>query len=573
MSAFRRLTPDANEQSWAGSRPVTRDSPLWLAAGLGFSLLFAARTMGPALGPDVIQDDARQHVFWMYRFHDPELFPHDLIADYFQSVAPPAYTAVYWTLSWVADPIVATKLLPPVLGCVTALFVFLLVRGVHASPAPAFLATVLLSWYVWQYDDLSSASPRAFLLPGLAALLWALATGRLVLCVVLNGLAALLYPVGGALGVGVVAARLVRFGPSWPALDRDRAAWLAFLASATIVAALLLPSQVAGSSFGPTVSARQAQGMPEFGESGRNAFFIEGGYRYWLDSYRSGLDLRVVDAQFPRIPLLFEYAALAALLPLLALARPRWRDPSWLAAPRTVTLQLLLASLSLFFLAHLLLFRLYLPARYVQWSSPLLLSIWAGLGLGIALERASSRFASGRVWPLAVGVAVALALYPAHYDGNFVRDEHPAITAFLRAQPREILVAAAAVEADSVPAFTGRRVLVAREYALAYQLGYYAEIRRRIQDLIDAYYADSPRRLVDFVARYGVDVVLVNRAAFDPTTFTDAWTAEFEPFTSTISSRLRRSGRFALLELAHQCAAVDDGRVAAVTADCLRAQP
>ena len=42
-----------------------------------------------------MQDDARQHVFWMQRFIDSELFPHDLIADYFQSVAPTGYTTLY----------------------------------------------------------------------------------------------------------------------------------------------------------------------------------------------------------------------------------------------------------------------------------------------------------------------------------------------------------------------------------------------------------------------------------------------------------------------------------------------
>jgi hypothetical protein len=66
------------------------------------------------------------------------------------------------------------------------------------------------------------------------------------------------------------------------------------------------------------------------------------------------------------VPILYEIAALAALLPLLLLVR---RQAPTVAAlnPRTVLFgQLLVASFGLFFLAHLLLFRLHLPTRYVK---------------------------------------------------------------------------------------------------------------------------------------------------------------------------------------------------------------
>ena len=89
------------------------------------SLLFAA-TYG-ALGlveafkaPYVVQDDARAHVFWMQRFVDPELFPNDLLADYFQSVAPAGYVGLYRAgASLGIEPLALTKLLPLVLGLIT----------------------------------------------------------------------------------------------------------------------------------------------------------------------------------------------------------------------------------------------------------------------------------------------------------------------------------------------------------------------------------------------------------------------------------------------------------------------
>lgn len=573
------------------------ETRLWLAGALLFTLLFIGRTMAPALGPgETIQDDARQHVFWMLRFRDPELFRDDLIADYFQSVAPPGYTALYWALSLAIDPRLASKILPLVIGLVAAGFTFLLTRRLHPSPAAAFLATVLLSWYVWQYDDLASGSPRAFLLPTVAALCWALVAGRPTLAVVLTVLGALLYPTAGVLGVALLGVRAVASGEwrstgvtrkrtSLPPLvtsatrDVRHSSLVPFLAAAALVGAVLVP-ELLPSPFGPTVSAERARQMAEFGPGGRTALFFPDPYRYWVQSYRTGLDLRVADSVFPRVPILFELATLSTLLPAAMILRRRLPTARRLSPKVQILPQLLAASFGLFFAAHVLLFGLYLPARFVQWTLPLVLSVAAGLGLGVLIEEIATRapgsgpFTTKLAWSLTVGLALSLALYPAHYDGNWVRDRHPTITEYLSNQPKDVLVAGAPTEADSVPAFAERRVLVAREYALPYQMGYYGELQRRTRDLIEAYYAESPRRVAEIADHYGVDLFLVNRAAFDRGTFADAWAGEFEPFTSQIEGEIegrpRRGGRFALLELARRCAVVDDGEVAVVPAMCLR---
>ena len=551
----------------------------WLVAALAFALLCIGRTMAPAFESDsVIQDDARQHVFWMLRFREPELFRGDLIADYFQSIAPIGYSALYRALSWAVDPRLISKLVPPVLGCIAALFTYLLTRRLCSRPPAAFLATVLLSWYVWQYDDLASGSPRAFLLPTLAALLWALAAGRTALGGAVTAIGSTLYPVCGALGVAILATRLVRFSDApgqrwrWRPQLAPRSDWLATLTAGLLVAGLLAPGALDPGRFGPTVSAEQARSMPEFGPGGRNALFVPDAYHYWIASYRTGLDLRVSDVLTPSIPILFELAALAAILPTLLAVGGR-------AAPRlggqwSILLQTLVASFGLFVLAHLLLFRLYLPARYVQWSLPLVLAVSAGLGLGLLLDAIAARATPARATlsagAAAVALAAALALYPARYDGNFVRDRHPEVTAYLREQPETVVVVGVPVEADSVPSLAGRKVLAAREYALAYHLGYYGELRRRLEDTADAYYADSPGRLAELAARYGADLFLVNRAAFDRSTFAESWAGEFEPFVSEISERLRRPQRFALLELADRCSVVDDGEVAVVPVGCVQ---
>ena len=550
----------------------------WLAASVGLTLLFAGRTMAPALSSsDVVQGDAREHVFWMARFRDPELFQGDFIADYFQSLAPPAYRLVYWLLSFVVDPLLASKLLPLALGVVAALFTFMLVRRLHPAPTTAFLATVLLSWYTWQYDDLASGTPRAFLLPVLVGHVWAVVTGRLWLAVGLAGLAALFYPVGGAIAVTLLGTRLLSFSrfPPRPMLRGSRV--VAFVAAGLLVGAFLLPSQWASSGFGPIVSGEEARTMPEFGPNGRKPFFVEDPYRYWVGNVRSGLDLRVTDVLLPGVPILFEYLAVASLLPLLLLLRGRMASAARVSGHVVILPQLLVASLGLFLLAHALLFRLYLPGRYIKWSVLLVLAVAAGLALGVLIDALGERFGGSRPGLLAGGLALVLglglAVYPARYDGNFTRDPHPDLSAYLRTQPRNTLIAGVPNETDQLPSFAARPVLVSREFALPYHLGYYGEIRQRTEDLIEAYYAESLPEVVSLAARYGIDLFLVNPAAFEQATFRQAWnfSRNERPFSELVARKLERSRQFALLDRTAHCATFANGRVAVVPVSCLRA--
>lgn len=543
----------------------------WLAAALAVNASWIARTMLPALDPGVIQDDARQHVFWMQRLADPALFQGDLFADYFASQAPIGYVGIYRALMLVVDPIVASKLLPPILGLVAAAFTYLLVAKIQPSPHAAFLAAILDGWYVWQYDDLPTGSPRALLLPLTVVLLWSLASGHRWLPVAIVGLAATIYPSAAALGVALIGGRLLRLDGWLPRLDLDRRVWQTCGLAAGLALVLLAPAVLGGSAYGPAVDGRMARELAEFGPGGRNAFFNPDPYVYWIASYRSGLDLRVRDPVLGGVPLLYELAALALTFPLAAMLGDACARAK-LAPAAGVLVQILMASFGLFFAAHLLLFRLYLPARFVAWTVPLVLAIAAGIGLALALDWLARRLAPAHWAAVATALtllpAVALVTYPAAYDGNFVRDRVPAITEYLRTLPPDAVVAGVPAEADSVPALAGRPVVTNREYALAYHQGYYNDVRQRTLDSIDAYYAESPGRVAEFAARYHVQVFLVNRLAFEPETAVDAWAGEFEPYTSTVLGSLRRSGRYALLDAARRCGVLTEGGVTVVPASC-----
>ena len=63
--------------------------------------------------PFTIQDDARQFLAWMSRLGDSAAMQGDLIADYWQSVCPPFYRAIYAAAAAIGlTPTVFARLLP-----------------------------------------------------------------------------------------------------------------------------------------------------------------------------------------------------------------------------------------------------------------------------------------------------------------------------------------------------------------------------------------------------------------------------------------------------------------------------
>jgi hypothetical protein len=122
-----------------------------LRGWFAFAMIYALGCAGLALrrvfaSEYLLADDVREHVFWMFRFVDPRLFPRDQMADYFQSLAPSGYAGLYWLLTRVGiDPLLASKLLPSLLSLVAVGYFFALVARLFRSPAVATFAAMSLA--------------------------------------------------------------------------------------------------------------------------------------------------------------------------------------------------------------------------------------------------------------------------------------------------------------------------------------------------------------------------------------------------------------------------------------------
>ena len=486
---------------------------LWLGASLAFALLCAILGLAEGFrGEYIVQDDARQHVFWMLRFLDPQLFPNDLIADYFQSVAPSGYTQLYRVFAMIGiSPLLLNKLLPIVLGLISTFYAFRLSMLLFPVPFAAGLSSIILNMALWMKDDLVSATPRAFVYPFFIAFLYYLTRRSLLPCLATIALTGLFYPQYVLVESGILILQLVNF----PQFKLDRNTAIFCLAGLGVAFFILLPYAIATSEYGPVISYKEAINSPEFWDEGRNPFFDEDPIDSWVFGRRSGfIPLRTPDILW-----------LGLLFPVLLPFNRTFPLRDRLSKPSTLLLQIPVVGFGLFFAARALLFKLHLPSRYPSHSLRILLSLMAGMAIVAILETGWQWVKVHRLWKLPgiaiIAVLVMQLIVAPVTSENFpktVYEEGKAVELyqFFRQQPKDIRIASLNDEGDFIPTFARRSVLVAREYAIPYHMGYYRQIRTRLSDLMQAQYSDNLAVAGDFIEQYGIDFWLIDKQAFQP---------------------------------------------------------
>jgi hypothetical protein len=158
--------------------------------------------------------------------------------------------------------------------------------------------------------------------------------------------------------------------------------------------------------------------------------------------------------------------------------------------------------------------------------------------------------------------------YP--YRLGYVRGEAPALYAFLRQQPKDVLVASLAKEADFIPSFAQRAVFVSEEYAIPYHTGYYGQLRQRTIAMIEAQYSDNLAPVQEFIQRYGINIWLLERDAFTPEYITRRpWLMQFQPAATQAIVRMQHGKTPALSRLTTSCLVLQDGNLLALDAQCV----
>lgn len=544
---------------------------LWLFASIGFGVAYGLAILPEAFsGPFVVADDGRQHLFWMARLANPAALPGDWIADYFESVAPWGFRAIYWLPEAIGlGAATAAKLWPVVLSGAIGGLAWGVTRAIVPVPFAGFVAASLFLQNLWLRDDLASGTARAFLNPLFLAVLWAWVKRSPWGLGLAIGLLGGFYPHYVLVTAAMLGLRLAI------GLWRREAQWRIWAIGLGVCVAVLIPFAVSSSQFGPTITVEQARQLPEFLPDGRSRFFYADFGRFWLSAGRSGV-------QPPLEPPLL---VLGLGLPLVW----RWRDRFPLVAQVRSGIEILplltIASLGCFGLAHLLLFRLHLPSRYTQHGLRVVLAIAAALVLVALLDRllawTGDRQRANTAIKLGIvaGAIGLLVCYPLAVRGfpkaNYVTGRAPNLYTILRPYPDSTKIATLSGEASNIPTFAGKSVLIGAEYAIPYHWGYYREFRSRVAALLIAQYSPNPDDLTAAIERYRPTHWLLDPGAFDRDYLeNNDWLRQYKPAYSQARRWLASGQRSALAQRIDRCqvARSTEGLIL-LKADCLVDRP
>jgi hypothetical protein len=578
----------------------------WFSLSLLFALFYAILALHEAFGHDyVVQDDARQHVFWTYRFLDSELFQQDLLADYFQSVAPRGYTSVYRLFAGLGvDPIWLHKLLPAGISLLVTIYGFGVSQQLLPLPMAGFFTTLLLNQSLWMKDDLSSATPVAFVCPIFLAFLYYLMKERLWPCLVAIAIQGLFYPQCVFIFAGVLILRLWQRSPGgkWQWSDR-RWDYQFSGAGLVVVVLVMLPYLLQSSEFGPTISATAARSLPTFAYKGWSEFFVSDWWKFWACGKRSGMFPSEwcrpgygaisfsTEDQDSWIKILFGVPQVVFGLALPWLLKRPQRFPLAAKVSNKVTLlpRVLLVSISLYFVAHLLLFRLHLPNRYTEHSFRIVSALAAGIAVtlifdallraGMGVRRSQHRNRRFTAQGLIIVLTLVLVLYPhsIRFGGRalpitgFQIGQQPQLYQFFAQQPKDILIASLSPEVNNLPSFSRRSIFVgSKGFTLPYHVGYYRQASQRIAEVMQAQYTPDLAQLQAMISRTGIDFWLLEKSAFAPNYLdTNVFAVEYASVAQPLKTQVQAGTQPALAQVAQRCTVFQAGDSMVIDTKCI----
>lgn len=499
---------------------------IWFYAALFFTALYSIAYSYKLFSSEfIVQDDARAHVFWAYKYLSTGYFKEDLMADYFETMAPYGYRFFYkYAAVLNIPPFLLNKLVPVILGFATCYYAFRLSYRIFLNPIVAFVATLLLNHMLWGHDNIPSGTPKAFVYPLLLASLLLILKKAFWPLILIFILESLFFPHALLISLTTYGLTLIEFRNGKLCFNFNRKDLVFILVVIGVGLLVLLPYAFKTNDFGPLVTAKEAVNLPEFQKGGRSAFFSDSYWKYWVSSSRSGMWPRSIEG-ITNVCLLLSLAFcfMSKRFGFLGLS------PS-ASANIGVLYRLIIASLLLFFLAHLMLFHLHLPSRFTQHSVRIVVAllaahvlvtsgqyIWRQLKTG----NISAGLKSGYAYALLTLYACLLA-YPLVLGifgvniidrGHFKVGKQAQLYRFFSQQPTDSVVAVLSEFANNIPAFSLRSVVYSNEYAIAYHRGYYTKLETRRKEMDAAYLTDNADELREFIDKYRVSHFVIDDVA------------------------------------------------------------
>ena len=241
-----------------------------------------------------------------------------------------------------------------------------------------------------------------------------------------------------------------------------------------------------------------------------------------------------------------------------------------------------MASWFMYLAAHLFLFKLFLPGRYNDHTLRIVLAIAAGITISLIIEKIwhwsnqnpknlKQIFGKGVILTTIICIVFYYPLLLQDFPKPvYVRGDRAEIYQFFAKQPKDISIASLAEEASLIPSFSYRSILVSREYAMPYHLGYYNQIRQRSIDLIEAQYTEDLATVKNFIDRYKIDFWMLEFSSFTPEYLNkNNWLQQYNPTTRSAEKKLAAGIVPIVLQKKNDCQVLEDRGLYILDAGCI----
>jgi hypothetical protein len=568
--------------------PLTKsfDAPTQFYFFLGMTLATTYSFMAlqqAFAGNYVVEEDEREFVFWMQQFLDPELFTNDLITEYFKSITPLGYKALFWMMAKLAiNPVLVSKLLLLIIPLIGSIYIFFICLEILPIPIAGCMAIIMFNQNVWMNSVLSS-TPRGFVYLFLPAFIYYVLRQSLLGCLIVILLQGVFYPPYIFIFAGILLIRLIHWQQGKITISTEKKELLLSGLGLGLALLIMLPYAFSTSEFGPTVTLTEARLMPEFAQTGRSPFFDDNDLiNFYFMGWQSGM-FAAGPFKPPRL------IWFAFLLPILLRFNGQFPLAKQVNRSVFILLQIILVSLAMFAVAHHFFLRLYFPNRYVMHTLRIVLVIAAAIAITVFLDtilawaiKTTSNYLSWQslvVLATSVFIIVSLIFLPVYLNmRDFGFPRTPYLQAherelydFLGKQPKDTVTASLTSEVDNLPTFAKRPILIGFEYANPYHLGYYKQIEKRAKALIYTQYSPQLEDLKRFIEQYRVDYFLIDQQAFKPT-YVDRnrWFRQWPDLAATVRTSLEQGKIPAIAKLLERCTVLKTtNSLSLVQANCI----
>jgi preprotein translocase subunit SecE len=505
----------------------------------------------------VINDDVRQQLFWMQQWQDPELFRGDLLAEYSRNYVPWGVRLIYYAGAPLMDPVQLSKVVTGILYVITAVLLFGLGRYLRDDLTGLLLVGMFLVSTNFLFR-ISGGLSRAFAFPLLATYILCLAQRRLAAASFTILLQSLLNPYIMLLCLVTHCLYQARryAVPLWHHMrgislnhgdPRSSTTSLSrlFRVNLPVVAAVAVMALnyvvFADPSFGSLVSWTDMGDKIEYTEAGRYPILpvpslvdeLKRPYWFMLPFRELGI--------FPYgLAFSFFVGAISLYSLVVWIRRPEVVQVSRL----WVFVYLLAASVILYAVAYVLLMKLFLPRRYLEYSLAVFYAALFAIGLRVLVEMVVKK---KTVVLLLLTVSVVVGVVRFQHVGIYDYSASAPLCRFLAGVPKDSVVAGPPDLMDNIMTFAHRRVFVSFELSHTWYKRYWKTIKKRTFDLLRAYYAADPAEISRFAQDNHVDYLVVREKDFPPGD-TRKGSIHFEPFDSFVRTLTRSQEQYAALD-------------------------